>query len=456
MARLPVPAVILALLLAAALPVATWAAPDAAPAATSLLPTQGAYLGAYIQLDPVVKGDLSAFEKLVGKHHAVYLGYLGYGEPFPYRWVQDVVAHGAIPQIAWEPNNGLSEVQDDAYLRGWAEAAGHCGTPVLLRYASEMNGNWMPYGGNNNYDEYIRKWRLVYKIMHEAAPNVVMIWCPFGVPRSTIPLYYPGDDFVDWVGINIYAVVYNNGDLHQPARDTQMDQLKFIYNLYADRKPIAICEYAATHYCQAQNQACRDFAVKSMQEMYQALPQQFPRVVLISWFSVDAASDHLAHNEYSVTTDPLVLSTYQQLIASPYFLSAPTGAAALAPDHGAGGSGSPTGLAVPPRHDFPFEGQAVPGPRELALSLYGASPRAASGKVSLTATVGDELKVDTVTFYLDGEIRCITDFKPYQWDWVITEPPGEHTVKVVATAPDGENVATLEDSVIVAAPPPGP
>jgi hypothetical protein len=239
-----------------------------------------------------------------------------------------------------------------------------------------------------------------------------------------------------------------------------MDQLKFLYSLYADRKPIAICEYAATHFCQASGKECRDFAVKSMQEMYGALPKQFPRVVMISWFSVEAASDRLAHNEYAVTTDPLVLATYQELIASPYFLPA-TGAPATGPLPTPGAPvitppvpAAPTGPAVTPRFPFPFEGQAVPGPRELALSLYGASPRAASGKVSLDATAGSQLQVDTLTFYLDGEIRCITNFKPYTWEWTIAESAGEHVVKIVATAPDGENVATLECSVIVAAPPP--
>ncbi|NLO73958.1 MAG: hypothetical protein GX100_07615 [candidate division WS1 bacterium] len=450
---------ILALALAVALPASVTAAP-ATDYASALVPALGAYLGAYIQLDPVAKGDLKAFEDLTGRRHAVYLRYVGYGEPFPYRWVQEVVARGALPQIAWEPNNGLNEVHDDAYLRGWAEAAAHSGTPILLRYASEMNGDWMPYSGNP--DEYIRKWKLVTTVMREVAPNVIMIWCPFGLPRSTIPLYYPGDDFVDWVGINIYAVVYNNGDPGQPATESQFDQLKFVYDLYADRKPIAICEYAATHYCVAAKQQVREFAVRSMKELYAALPTRFPRVVLISWFSVNAASDRLANNEYAVTTDPLVLATYRELIASPYFLSAPVRRPPTAPGVPPDTAEDPPVIAPPiaappapdqlvvPEHPFPLEGQAVPGPREMGVSLYGASPRAAAGKVTLAATLGSELKVDTVTFYLDGRIHCITNFKPYTWNWKIQEEPGEHVIKVVATAPNGVEVATAEVSVIVA------
>jgi len=417
-------------------------------------PSAGVYLGAYIHQDPVVEGSIDAFVNLVGKPHASYMRYVGYGEPFPFQWVQEVVAHGAVPQIAWEPNNGLSEVQDDAYLRGWAEAARHAGGPILLRYASEMNGDWMPYSGDP--DEYIRKWRLVYQVMHQIAPNVIMVWCPFGVPRSTIPLYYPGDDYVDWVGVNIYAVIYNNGDLAQPATDTQMDQLNFIYNLYADRKPIAICEYAATHYCQALHRATTAFARRSMRELYQALPTKFPRVVFISWFSVDAVSDRLADNNYAVTTDPAVLATYRQLISSNYFLSTPR--EGLIPG-AAGASVSPTLLSPPgptppaivPSHPLPLEGQATPGPRELAIVIYGASPRAAHGKVTLTAVVGEKIAVHTVTFYLDNQIRCLTNMKPYQWDWnTEVYEPGEHLIRVVVTASNGVDVAQKEVSVIVA------
>jgi hypothetical protein len=432
---------------------------QAAPAAaTFLVPTGHAYIGAYIELDPVAKGDISAFEKLVGRKHAGYLRYVGYGEPFPYRWAADVVAHGAMPQIAWEPNNGLSEVQDDTYLRGWAQAARHLGAPILLRYASEMNGDWMPYSGNP--DEYIRKWRLVYRVMHETAPNVVVIWCPFGVPRSTIPLYYPGDEYVDWVGVNIYAVVYNNGDRKQPATDTQMDQLRFIYNLYADRKPIAVCEYAATHFCRASGQCTTDFAIKSLREFYEALPKLFPKVVFVSWFSVEAHADGLAHNDYAVTTDPAVLAAYKELVARDYFLTAPLPPAGgrpggnpslIAPPETPGTPALPPAPAVVPSHSLPLMGSAAPAARELVVTIRGSSPQAATGEVILGAAVGDGLTVGTVTFYLDDEVRCLTNITPYTWRWnTALYEPGEHVVRVVVAAPDGEEIAQKEVSVIVA------
>jgi hypothetical protein len=422
------------------------------PAATALVPTGHAYIGAYIQLDPVARGDIATFEKQVGRKHASYLRYVGYGEPFPYRWAQDVVRSGAIPQIAWEPNNGLAEVQDDTYLHGWAQAARNLGAPIFLRYASEMNGAWQPYSGQP--DEYIRKWRLVYGVMHATAPNVVVIWCPFGVPRSTIPLYYPGDDYVDWVGINIYSVVFNNGDPRQPATDTQLDQLRFVYNLYADRKPIAICEYAATHFCSASGQCTTDFAIKSMREFYAALPTLFPKVIFVSWFSVEASADGLAHNDYAVTTDPAVLATYREIIASPYFLSAPLSAARAQSAPAAPEFTPPaTSLAPPvlPTRPLPQQGPVSPEAKELIVSIRGGSALAAKNHVQIGAALGSGLEADSVTFSLDGQIRCITNVRPYLWDFN-TEgfAPGEHAIKVEVATADGEVVAQREVSVIIA------
>ncbi|MBC7288781.1 MAG: hypothetical protein H5T86_12245, partial [Armatimonadetes bacterium] len=283
-------------------------------------PARGCYIGAYIELDPVVKNDIAAFERLVGKKHATYFRYVGYGQAFPFGWVQQLKAGGYIPHIAWEPNDGLDKVQDDDYLRGWAEAARHADVPIFLRFASEMNGTWEAWSGNPAL--YIEKWRLVYRVMHAVAPKVIMVWCPFATPRASIPQYYPGDEYVDWVGVNIYSVLRHNGRPEEIGEEDPRDLLRPIYEAYAARKPIAICEYAATHYCVATKQRATDFAIACMRALYGSLPKQFPRVKMISWLSVDAATHGLAHNDYALTTDQQVLETYREIIASDYFLSA--------------------------------------------------------------------------------------------------------------------------------------
>gem|GEM_PF-5433270 len=70
-------------------------------------PKSGCYLGAYIELDPSLKNVFvdqnasrrklpSEFELVVGKSHAMYFFYLGYGRPLPMDWVRYLAKHGGI------------------------------------------------------------------------------------------------------------------------------------------------------------------------------------------------------------------------------------------------------------------------------------------------------------------------------------------------------------------------
>src|SRR5690606_17176725 len=106
--------------------------------------------------------------------------------------------------------------------------------PIFLRYASEMNGDWVKYHGDPEL--YREKFRLVSKVMKERAPNVAMVWCPFSTPVGSIPDYYPGDEWVDWVGVNIYSVTYLNQNLDLPAAHiAPTTHLRYIYENYAER-----------------------------------------------------------------------------------------------------------------------------------------------------------------------------------------------------------------------------
>lgn len=282
-------------------------------------PARGCYLGAFVMRDRNVSGSMAQWVKTVQKGHASYLRYVGYGQPFPTEWVKEVRRVGAVPNIALEPNDGLSLVADDAYLRGWAKAAAHSGGPVFLRFGSEMNGTWTAYSGNPKL--YRTKFRVAARVFRQEAPNVAMVWTPYCTPVRPIPDYYPGDDAVDWVGVNIYSVHHHNGRTDMPAdQEDPLALLKPIYDRFAARKPIQVSEYAATNYCQACNEAMPDFAIRKMRRMYSALPAKFPRVKMIYWFSWDTISEGAAENNYAVTSNPVILEEYRRLTGGAYFL----------------------------------------------------------------------------------------------------------------------------------------
>jgi hypothetical protein len=286
-------------------------------------PDGACFLGAYIHRDHVVQDSARELEGRVGKGHASYLHYVGYGRPFPTGWVQGLRSIGANPNIAFEPNDGIDQVKDDAYLRDWARAAAVSGGPVFLRFASEFNGEWVKYGMNYvTPKQYIEKYRLVARVMREEAPNVAMVWTPYVLPKEYIAPYYPGDAAVDWAGVNLYSVHHHNGRIDKPAAwEDPVRMLRWFYDRYGKRKPIQLSEYGATHYCQACDREMPEFAIKKMAPLYQALPRVYPRIKMIYYFSVDTADQRIAENNYGLFSAPEVLETYRRLISPPYFLS---------------------------------------------------------------------------------------------------------------------------------------
>lgn len=287
-------------------------------------PLRGTYLGAYIDQAYWVDSDINAFNERVGKNHATFFRYVRYGQPFPEEWVQELVSAGAVPQIAWEPNNGLEQVQDDEYLRRFARLAGETGVPIFLRFASEMNGDWCAYSGDP--DLYKEKWRLVYRIMAEEAPNVAMVWTVFTNPQDTILDYYPGDEYVDWVGVNIYSVIYYNADPNTPSlvRDP-IELLDYVYKNFSARKPIHISEWAVVNYTVADEREYIDFAREMIMRMYNGIMEDRPRVKAVYYFDaniMETAPPGRRIRDYSVSRKEETLKVYQEVIRDDFYLSA--------------------------------------------------------------------------------------------------------------------------------------
>ncbi|GGD87026.1 glycoside hydrolase family 26 protein [Paenibacillus nasutitermitis] len=285
-------------------------------------PVEGVYLGGYVLQNPSIDFSMKTFNERTGRPHASFFKYVGYGKPFPAKWVEQVKSVGAVPHIAFEPNGGLDEVQDNAYLQQFADEAGKAGVPVFMRFASEMNGTWTAYSGDPV--KYIEKWKLVHGIFEERAPNIVMTWAVLSVPEETVESFYPGDDYVDWVGVNVYSVKYHNDSrLHAADFEDPLDLLNFVYDRFSRTKPIMVSEYGATHYTVTDEKTDNGFAADKISRFYQGLPDKYPRVKAVFYFDVNNTAEYNAKrriNDYSVTTEKEVLAAYSGAISRPEYL----------------------------------------------------------------------------------------------------------------------------------------
>jgi hypothetical protein len=292
--------------------------------AARLEPAYGCYVGANVEREDGTR-DPGEFDEQIGKPQAFFFIYRSYGNSFPTEYARKMKRIGAGLQIAWEPSN-LDLVQDDQYLERFATEAADSGIPVFIRFASEMNGDWTPY--HSDPVLYREKFRLVADVFHRIASNAAMVWCPNEIPEMTIPDYFPGDDAVDWVGVNFYSVLYNDGRSDRVASwRNPTDALRYVYARYSANHPIMVGEWAATHMSVVDHVDRTDFAVDKIGQLYAGIPRMYPRVKAVNWLSMNTekyAEGDRKLNDFCLLDDGDVASAYSKAIAPDYYLSRAT------------------------------------------------------------------------------------------------------------------------------------
>jgi hypothetical protein len=183
-----------------------------------------------------------------------------------------------------------------------------------------MNGAWVDYGKDPKV--YKEKFKLVAKRVKQWAPNVAMVWCPYATPVAPIDSYYPGDDFVDWVGVNMYSVTFFDQDPKKPAKEVHpMEMLDYVYRKYSDRKPVMIGEYGTTHFSALEKKSVPQFAQRNLYALYAGLPRRYPRVKAISYYNGNNMElEHRLNNNYAVTQQESVLAAYRRVTEPEYYI----------------------------------------------------------------------------------------------------------------------------------------
>ncbi|MBS3056109.1 MAG: hypothetical protein J4473_01600 [Candidatus Aenigmarchaeota archaeon] len=278
-----------------------------------VIPVKGCLTGAFVENDKAVNGSIVNFNERVG-HHDVYMSYTGWGRPFPKGLIERAKSVGSIVQIAFEaPKWDMNKIKDDEYLRNFARASKESGCPIFLRFASEMDSNkW-----GSNPDLYKKKFRLVHDIMEKEAPNVAMVWT-ISSSKGDFEKYYPGDDCVDWIGINPYWVHHHSDN---SLSDESVEELLKPLIDFAKKhnKPVQISEWGVAHKCKVCGKDVPDYAIKKIEEFYKIVREKFPIIKLVTFFDFDAFSEIGRGNDYSVTTNSKVESIYKKVISSSYF-----------------------------------------------------------------------------------------------------------------------------------------
>ncbi len=306
------------------------------------VPRNGALLGAYVNPDALVPGtnvevqyqwrSTLELERRLGRPFDVLQFYWGWQDGFPDDGFEGwAIEHGAIPMINWD-GTALKEIVDgrhDDWIAARARAVQELNVPVFLRFAWEMNGDWYDWSGARNgashaaASDYVQAWRRVHDIFtREGADNAIWVWAPnyVSIPNTRddgpeaawndFRNYYPGDRYVDWVGID----AYNAGSWASWDELLAPDDLPRIYHHFAGRKPIMISETASQEAAEANDAPTGVSKAAWIADVRRRLPAGYPEIRAFLWFHLRGED-----RDFRVDSSGDALAAFRELAHDPYF-----------------------------------------------------------------------------------------------------------------------------------------
>lgn len=267
---------------------------------------------------------------------SMILLYLEYGESTDFTWPEHILSKARESRKAVEialnfPREGsqLGEIiADTQYINSVVNLLNkYSDVPIFLRIGAEVN----VWQDRADKDLYITAFRKIADAARTADGNVAIVWSILHTSEWSTDFddYYPGDEYVDWVGISAYAnkyfgakewaaneshnpVVYKAGDAADPVL-----LIRDVVERYGDRKPIMLAECGSAYYTAGEiNAYSADWAVTSLKRMYSMIPIVYPQVKLIAYFNKNMPEN----NYYDLEGCSELKAAYNEAIQYPWFI----------------------------------------------------------------------------------------------------------------------------------------
>lgn len=392
--------------------------------------TEQKYFGARNEPHGVLYGQVS--EKTQPGESMVLL-YLEYGDESYFDWANVVMKNakdqGKAVEVALNFKNEGNDVRavsaSDSYLTSlYSVLSAYPEVPVYLRIGAEMNIWGIPC----TPDEFKAAFVNIALKMRNMG-NVATVWSVAHTSKwpseewpYAIEDFYPGDEYVDWVGVNAYPTKYFNGRKWDGKE--QFNEICFkagyssdpvimiqeVVEKFGDRKPVMVSECGSAYKTNGElNEYHSDWAIERLREMYTYIPMVYPQVKLIAYFNKNISYEY---NYYDFEGAPELGAEYSSIVKSPWFIQ---------------GSAQNSAQTYFQKADdtINIDGDAVLG---TYSHLFGA----------------DSL---TVEYYLDQQLIHTSEQEPYQLE--LKDIKGTHTLRVSAKGNNGnaiERTYTIKSS----------
>ena len=332
-----------------------YAAPvTAASSQTIGPPVWGCYVGVFpgwgdSETD-VNSSELASLEVVSGKTVAVVPFSNNFSEnSSSVSQIMAVKDSGGIPLLRllpWSPDFGGSEGYQaqyslqkiidgefDTFLAARAMEIKSLG-PVMVTFGVEMNGNWFPWSGyfqggetTTGYgdlstadgpERYVDAYRHIVDLFDDyGASNVTWYFHANAesFPDETwnaISAYYPGDAYVDWVGVSVYGP--QTEDEEWVSFTAQFQSAYYALMSMAPYKAIMIPEWGVAEYPAKGDKAeWYTNALTSLQTV-------FTNVRIAVVYHEQWTNDDGSVSDLRINSSQTAQTAYQESIASPYFL----------------------------------------------------------------------------------------------------------------------------------------
>ncbi len=290
------------------------------------------YYGAKNEPQGVLYGQISETMK---NEESMVLLYLEYGDTY-FDWANVVMkkasAEGKYVELALNfPNQGStarSISSNDGYLSQlYSLLSSYPDVKVFLRIGAEMN----IWGNRCTPDEFISAFRTISSYVKPLS-NVACVWSVSHTSTWDVNMndFYPGDEYVDWVGISVYANKYFNGQhwsneekfnevfFKSGYNADPVTMIKDIVETYGDRKPIMFAECGSAYRTNGSiNEDHHEWGAKYLRDMYALVPMVYPQVKLMAYFNKNMSYEN---NYYDLDGSSPLTKEYYDITNADWFI----------------------------------------------------------------------------------------------------------------------------------------
>jgi hypothetical protein len=270
------------------------------------------------------------------------------GVKFPEKGARLINEMGIVPFIRMMPRSDYSKNNEkvftlrnilagrfDIELKQWALDAKNSGIPLMVEFGTEVNGDWFPWNGiyngggekkkygNKNYPDGPEIFRDTYRhiidiFKKEDVNNITWVFHVNSYPSpekkwNNYKNYYPGDDYIDWIGTSVYGPQLKN-EKWQSFKEIMDDTYDELCNV-SSSKPIAILEIGVIDYKESGDKSLwiSDAIMNLEKGMY-------PKIKAISWWNESFINEQGYISNLSINSSETSLSAYRNGIKNDIFL----------------------------------------------------------------------------------------------------------------------------------------